>query len=160
MTEPRLAFIHAEDVERQEVVAQQHGDTRVSVWSRFLEFNERRMVALVDYDPNLILERHGHKSDHTIFIIEGEVTISGHVCTPGTLIVLEEGAEFGPLIAGPNGCRLLEHYAGDPMPVPKNKPEYYSILQERGIERLPNPRYQPPAGSPDYAYTGEGDVVS
>jgi hypothetical protein len=158
--EPRLAFVHADDIPRQEVVAQQHGDTRVSVWFRFLEFTDRRMVGLVDYDPGLVLERHQHKSDHTIFIIDGEVTISGHLCPPGTLIVLEQGAEFGPIVAGPNGCRLLEHYAGDPMPVPVDKDEYYGILAERGIDRLPNPRYIPPEGAPNYAYDGSGDVAS
>lgn len=160
MSEPRLAFFHAERAEPQEVVAQQHGDRRVSVWLRYLEFTERRMVALTDYDPGLILERHGHKSDHTIFIIEGEVTISGHHCPPGTLIVLEEGAEFGPIIAGPNGCKLLEHYFGDPMPVPKDKDEYHALLAERGIERLPNPRYTLPADAPDFAYDGTGDIAS
>jgi redox-sensitive bicupin YhaK (pirin superfamily) len=160
MTEPRLAFIHAEDVPKQEVVAQMHGGRRVSVWSQFLEFTERRMVALVEYDPGLVLERHQHKSDHTIYIIEGEVSISGHRCTPGTLIVLEKGATFGPMITGPAGCRLLEHYAGDPMPVPVDKEEYYGILRERSIERLPNPRYSPPEGAPSYAYDGSGDVAS
>lgn len=159
-SEPRLAFIHAEDVTPQEVVAQQHGDTRVSVWFRFLEYNDRRLVGLVTYDPGLVLERHQHKSDHTIFIIDGEVTISGHLCTPGTLIVLEQGAEFGPIIAGPNGCRLLEHYTGDPMPVPVDKEEYYGLLDERGIGRLPNPIVTLPDTAPDYAYDGTGDVAS
>jgi hypothetical protein len=160
VNEPRLAFIHADECPPQEVVAQQHGDRRVSVWLRYLDFNDRHMVALTDYDAGLVLERHGHKSDHFIFIIEGDVTMNGHHCPPGTLIVLEEGAEFGPIVAGPAGCRLLEHYAGDPMPVPKDKAEYHALLAERGIERLPNPRYTLPSDAPDYAYDGSGDIAS
>ena len=46
------------------------------------------------------------------------------------------------------------------MPVPKDKDEYYAILAERGIGRLPNPRYTPPEGAPSYAYDGSGDVAS
>lgn len=160
MAEPRLAFVHADQVDAQEVVAQMHGDTRVSVWLKFLEFTDQRMVALTHYDPNLVLERHGHASDHTIFVIDGDVTISGHHCPAGTLIVLERGAEFGPIIAGPNGARILEHYMGDPMPVPKDKEEYYALLEARGITRLQNPRYTPPAGAPDHAYDGTGDIAS
>ena len=29
---------------------------------------------------------------------------------------------------------------GDPRPVPASKEEYYALLKERGIVRLPNPR--------------------
>jgi hypothetical protein len=36
----------------------------------------------------------------------------------GTLLVLEKGAVFGPLIAGPDGAMLFETWAGDPRPVP------------------------------------------
>ena len=115
------------------------------MWLRYLEFTERRMVGLVDYDPGLILERHQHKSDHTIFIIEGEVTISGHHCPPGTLIVLEQGAEFGPIIAGPNGCKPARALLRRSDAGAEGQRRVLRLLAERGIERLPNPRYTSPA---------------
>ena len=52
---PRLAFAHIDDVPWNEVVAQQHGDRRVSVHEKFLEWTPHRMVALTRYDPGMII---------------------------------------------------------------------------------------------------------
>src|SRR4051795_6633599 len=89
---PALKFVHTDEVEAQEVVAQLHGDRRVGVHLKFLEWSKERMVAHTYYDPGLILERHAHASDALIFIIEGEVGIGGRSCPAGTLVVLEQGA--------------------------------------------------------------------
>src|SRR5207253_1829266 len=101
---PRLAFVHIDDVKPQEVVAQMHGDRRAGVHIQFLEWSPAHMVAHTRYDPGLVLERHGHRSDAFVYILEGLVTIGDRPCPPGTLVVLEKGASFGPLIAGPDGC--------------------------------------------------------
>ena len=69
-------------------------------------------------------------------------------CPPGTLIVLELGAAFGPLIAGASGALLFETWAGDPRPVPANKEEYYALLKAKGIVRLPNPKFTKPDTAP------------
>jgi hypothetical protein len=66
----------------------------------------------------------------------------------GTLIVLEQGATFGPLIAGERGCLLLEVWFGDPRPVPEDRAAYETLLAERGIVRLATPRFERPAGAP------------
>ena len=42
--QPRLAFVHVDDVPWTEVVAQQHGDRRVSVREKFLEWTPERMA--------------------------------------------------------------------------------------------------------------------
>jgi hypothetical protein len=114
------------------------------------------MVAFTYYDPGLILERHAHQSDALVFVIEGDVEVGGHPCPPGTLIVLEKGAAFGPLIAGPKGCTFLECYGDDVRPAPVDKDGYFKLLAERGIERLPNPVWEAPAGAPARA-RGEED---
>jgi len=145
---PRLAFVHIDDVPWTEVIAQQHGERRVSVHEKFLEWNAQRMVVLGRYDPHVVIERHGHASDHLVYVLEGELTVGDRVCPPGTLIVLEVGAKFGPLIAGAQGALLLETWAGDPRPVPGNKDEYYALLRERGIVRLPNPPFTKPDTAP------------
>jgi hypothetical protein len=49
------------------------------------------------------------------------------------LVVLEQGAVFGPLVAGPAGTELLEFYAGDPRPVPADPDGFAKLLEERGI---------------------------
>jgi hypothetical protein len=146
--EPRLTFVHVDDVKTQEVVAQMHGDRRVGVHLKFLEWTPERMVAYTRYDPDLVLERHGHASDAAVFVIDGHLTVGSRECPPGTLIVLEKGATFGPLVAGPDGCTFLEWYGDDVRPVPADKEEYFQLLAARGIERLPNPLWEAPIGAP------------
>jgi ChrR Cupin-like domain len=146
--EPRLAFVHADDVPWVEVVAQMHGAERVSVHEKFLEWNSKRMVVLGRYDPGMVIERHGHASDHLVYVLEGKLDVGRRSCPAGTLIVLEQGAVFGPLIAGEEGCLLFESWSGDPRPVPSDKEEYYALLRERGIERLPNPKFERPTTAP------------
>ena len=56
-----LKITHLDDVEWQEVKAQQHGDRRVSVWEKYLEWTPQLMVLYARYDPGMLIERHGHK---------------------------------------------------------------------------------------------------
>src|SRR5207245_2925237 len=95
--EPRVAFVHIDDVPWNEVIAQLHGERRVSVHEKFLEWNAQRMVVLGRYDPHVVIERHGHASDHLVYVLDGELMVGDRHCPPGTLIVLEVGAKFGPL---------------------------------------------------------------
>ena len=145
---PRLAFVRIDDVPWTEVIAQLHGERRVSVHEKFLEWNEQRMVVLGRYDPEVVIERHGHASDHLVYVLEGELLVGDRVCSAGTLIVLELGATFGPLVAGAGGALLFEVWMGDPRPVPADKEEYYALLKERGIVRLPNPKFTKPDTAP------------
>jgi len=145
---PRLAFVHIDDVPWREVIAQMHGATRVSVHEKFLEWTAQQMVVLGRYDPHVVIERHGHKSNHLVYVLEGNLMVGEHHCPAGTLIVLEVGASFGPLIAGDAGALLFEVWMGDPAPVPANKEQYYALLRERGIERLPPPPIERPATAP------------
>ncbi|HVN86778.1 MAG TPA: hypothetical protein VMW17_18255 [Candidatus Binatia bacterium] len=152
---PRLAFVHIDDVPWTEVIAQMHGERRVSVHEKFLEWNAKRMVVLGRYDPNVVIERHGHASDHLVYVLEGELMVGDRRCPAGTLIVLEVGAKFGPLIAGERGALLFETWAGDPRPVPDDKQAYYALLKEKGIVRLPNPRFSKPATAPTQPQDGK-----
>jgi hypothetical protein len=153
--QPRLAFVNVADVPWNEVIAQLHGERRVSVHEKFLEWNARRMVVLGRYDPHVVIERHGHASDHLVYVLEGDLMVGDRHCPPGTLIVLEFGATFGPLIAGDNGALLFEVWMGDPRPVPADKEGYYALLKEKGIVRLPNPAIKMPATAPRHADDGK-----
>jgi len=152
---PRLAFVHVDDVPWTEVIAQQHGEQRVSVHEKFLEWNAQRMVVLGRYDPNVIIERHGHASDHLVYVMEGDLLVGDRPCPAGTLIVLELGAVFGPLIAGPRGALLFETWAGNPRPVPADKAGYYALLESKGIVRLPNPPFSKPTTALTHADDGK-----
>jgi hypothetical protein len=145
---PRLAFVHLDDVPWQEVIAQQHGDRRVSVHEKFLEWTPQRMVVVGRYEPGMVIERHGHASDNLVYVMEGDLTVGDRPCPSGTLIVLERGAVFGPLIAGPGGCLLFETWGEDVTPVPADKAGYAALLAERDITRLPNPPFERPANAP------------
>ena len=48
--EPRLVFRHVDDVPWQEVKAQRHGERRVSVWEKHLEWTPERLVLYARYD--------------------------------------------------------------------------------------------------------------
>ena len=152
---PRLAFVHIDALPWNEVIAQMHGDRRVSVHEKFLEWTAQRMVVLGRYDPNVVIERHGHASDHLVYVLDGDLVVGDRHCPRGTLIVLEVGATFGPLIAGDQGALLFEVWMGDPRPVPADKEEYYALLEQKGIVRLPNPPITKPASAPPHADDGK-----
>jgi hypothetical protein len=144
---PRLVFVHQDDVPWTEVLAQLHGARRVSVHEKFLEWTPRRMVVLGRYDPGVVIERHGHRSDHLVYVLDGDLVVGDRPCPAGTLVVLEEEATFGPLVAGARGALLLEVWMGDPAPVPADKAEYEALLRARGIVRLPPPAVERPASA-------------
>jgi hypothetical protein len=92
----------------------------------------------------MVIERHGHKSDHIVYVLDGEITVGDTRCGPGTNIVLEQGAVFGPIEAGPAGALLLEIMMGDPRAEPDDPSAFAALLAERGITPLPNPPISAP----------------
>jgi hypothetical protein len=136
---PELRVTNVDDIEWQEVKAQAHGDRRVSVWEKYLEWSPHLLVLYAKYDPGMLVERHGHRSDHVVFVISGELRVGDRACGPGTNLVLEEGAVFGPIEAGPDGAVLLEIMMGDPRAVPADRAEFEALCAARGITPLPNP---------------------
>jgi predicted enzyme related to lactoylglutathione lyase len=140
---PDLIFRHIDDVAGQEVRAQLHGQRRVGVQCRFLEWSPARTVIYTEYGPGLVLEVHGHRSDHVIYVIDGSVRIGEVDCRAGTMVLLEHGAVFGPIEAGPDGTKLLEFYTGDPRHVSVDPAGYEALLAERGIVTLPHPSFDP-----------------
>jgi quercetin dioxygenase-like cupin family protein len=145
MTAPGPRITRIDDVEWQEVKAQQHGDRRVSVWEKYLEWTPELMVLYARYDPGMLIERHGHLSDHIVYVLDGEITVGNERCAAGTNIVLPKGAVFGPIEAGANGALLLEVMMGDPRAVPADPEAHAALLAARGITPLPNPPLETPA---------------
>lgn len=139
-----LKITHIDDVPWQEVKAQQHGDRRVSIWEKYLEWTPGLMVLYARYDPGMLVERHGHRSDHIVYVLEGEITVGDVVCRAGTNIVLEQGAVFGPIEAGSDGAFLLEIMMGDPRAVAADPDGFRRLLDERGVTPLPNPPMETP----------------
>jgi hypothetical protein len=137
MPEPR--FRHADDLKWQEVRAQQHGTRRASVREKWLEFTPQILTLYARWDPGMIVHRHGHNSDHLVFVLEGEMTCGDVRCTKGMHIWLERGAALGPLIAGPQGVELFEVMLGDPRSWPADPEGFAKLLAQRGVQPLENP---------------------
>jgi hypothetical protein len=145
-----LKFRHVSEVPAIEVKAQQHGDRRVSVWLRTLERDKVGVLATF-YDPGMVLERHGHSSDHVVYIINGMLMVGDRECPAGTAVILEHGATFGPLVAGPEGTEFVEFYSGDLTPVPEDEEAFAAQLTERGITAL-TPTFQPREAAPSHEH--------
>ena len=139
-------FTHLDDLKWQEVRRQQHGDRIVSVREKWPEFSDRYLTVYAKYDPGVIVQAHGHNSDHIVFVLEGDVMCGDVHCPAGTHIALDQGDTFGPFIAGPDGATLFEIMMGDPRSFPADLEGFDKLLAERGVEQLPNP----PIDMPDW----------
>ena len=132
-------FVHLDDVPWQEVRRQRHGDREASVREKWLEFSPRYLSLYARWDPGMIVHAHGHRSDHVVFVLEGDMTCGDVHCRAGTHIALDHGDTFGPFIAGPDGVVLFEVMMGDPRSFPADPDGYRALLAARGAEQLPNP---------------------
>ena len=97
----------------------------------------------------MIVRRHGHRSPHTLTVLEGSFTCDGVECGPGTHIELPLGAAFGPFVAGPEGVHLYEVMLGDPRSWSDEPEAMDRALAEHGVVPLPDPPVELPAGLED-----------
>src|SRR3982750_1610021 len=139
-------FTHLDKLKWQEVRRQQHGERIVSVREKWMEFSDRYLSLYAQWDPGMIVQAHGHNSDHIVFVIEGSMRCGDVECTAGMHIALDQGETFGPFVAGPDGVLLYEIMMGDPRSFPADPDGYARFLAERGITQLPNPPLGMPAG--------------
>jgi hypothetical protein len=144
---PRIR--HLDELDWQEVRRQQHGNHTASVYEKWVEFSPRYLSLYARWDPGMIVQPHGHNSDHVVFVIEGDMTCGDVRCPPGTHIALDQGDTFGPFVAGPDGVVLFEVMMGDPRSFPADPEGYERFLAERGVVQLPNPPIKLPHGYED-----------
>ena len=140
---PEPIFRHLDDPEVpwQQVRRQQNRDgSESSVWEKWLAFSTDPLYLSLyaRYDPGMIVRRHGHRSPHVVFVLEGELVVGDRSCPAGTHIELPEGAAFGPLISGTAGCVLFEVMLGDPRSWGERPELYEQALADAGAEPLPD----------------------
>jgi hypothetical protein len=87
----------------------------------------------------MIVQPHGHNSNHVVYVLEGEMTCGDVRCVKGTHIALDQGDTFGPFVAGPDGVELFEVMMGDPRSFSADPEGYERFLAERNVQQLPNP---------------------
>jgi hypothetical protein len=147
---PRI--VHVDDVPSQEVRRQQHGPdpaATASVHERWLDAEGRFLALHARWDPGMLVQPHGHNSDHVVLVLSGSMTCGAVECRPGTHIALDHGDDFGPFVAGPDGVELYEVMMGDPRSFPARQDEWRALLAERDVHPLPNPPIVLPGGLTD-----------
>lgn len=135
------------DVPWQQVRAVKRADgSTASVWEKWLAFSPSPpyLSLYAKWDPGVVVRRHGHYSDHVVFVIEGEMWCEGRHCPAGTHIELPKGALFGPFVAGAQGTLLLEVMMGDPRSWSDDPQAFLDALAEQGAEALPDPPIELP----------------
>src|SRR6476646_488911 len=118
MTGESPRFVHVDDLEWQEVRRQRHDGTERSVHEKWFDLNGDYLSLYARWDPGMMVQPHGHNSNHVVFVLEGDMTCGDVHCRPGTHISLDQGDTFGPFIAGPEGVVLFEVMMGDPRSFP------------------------------------------
>lgn len=150
--EPRFTDRHGDDVPWIPVRSQRNADGSEShVWEQWVAFSvEPLYLALfARWDPGMIVRRHGHRSPHTLTVLEGTLRCGDRDLGPGAHVELPLGAAFGPFIAGPDGVHLYEVMLGDPRSWSDEPEAMAAVLAERGVEPLPDPPIELPAGLED-----------
>ncbi len=147
---PRI--VHVDDVPWQEVRRQQHGPDQArtaSVYERWLDTQGEFLSLHARWDPGMMVQPHGHNSDHVVFVLEGSMTCGDVECGPGTHIALDQGDDFGPFVAGPEGVVLFEVMMGDPRSFPAARTSGMRSWRSATSRLLPNPPIDLPGGLVD-----------
>jgi len=146
--EPIFRHLDDPDMGFRRVRAQRNADRSESfVREKWFSFSPdpQYLSLYAEYDPGMIVRRHGHFSPHIVFVLEGEVLVGDTHCPAGTHIELPFGAAFGPIVAGPEGCTMFEVMLGDPRSWGDEPEAFDRVLAERGVEALPDPPLEFPA---------------
>jgi hypothetical protein len=126
---PRI--VHVDEVPWQEVRRQQHGPDparTASVYERWLDTSGGFLSLHARWDPGMMVQPHGHNSDHVVFVLEGSMTCGDVECGPGTHIAL---------------------MMGDPRSFPARQDEWHALLADHDVRLLPNPPIDLPGGLVD-----------
>jgi hypothetical protein len=135
-----------DDEKWQEVRAIELPTGPAYVREKWLEFSDKCLSLYAKWDPGMMIHKHGHNSEHVVFVLSGSMTCGDVECKAGMHITLEQGAAFGPFVAGPDGVELFEVMMGDPRSFPADTEGFEKLLAEKGARRLPNP----PIDMPDW----------
>jgi hypothetical protein len=70
-------------------------------------------LVVTKFSPGAELPAHSHDSVFCDAVVEGSMIVGGQANPKGTIRLVPSKVGYGPSIAGPEGCTLLEFYADD-----------------------------------------------
>lgn len=140
MTESAPVYWHLDDIDWTPVQRQRNADGSESVVrEKWPIIRPGFLSAHVHYEPGMIVRRHGHRSNHVVYVLDGGAWIGGDWCEAGTHIHVPLGATFGPIVAGPEGVTCWETSFGE-FGGWGDEPEVVEReLAARGVTPLPDP---------------------
>jgi hypothetical protein len=149
---------HAEEIAPGVVLRRLHpggsggpnGETRNDfpggqTWSEYYNLGSEEdaftmMVPDVRMPPNQLWPLHWHDCWTVVVILEGNCLIGDWYMAPGDVFVAAPSLEYGPLVNGPKGCRLLEIFADMALSPGGYAPEYRDHPTLRGGDHAFKPR--------------------
>lgn len=141
---PRLRVGNVHDLPWLRSREQQNADGSQSAVLNRIVASGPMFVTYTRYEPGMMLARHSHQADEVIYILEGEVRVGERLWTEGTVAILEAGAYFGPLVAGPKGALLFEVFNGRAERAGQDRSGWDALKAEHGVTELPIPAYSIP----------------
>ncbi len=77
-------------------------------------------VFISDWPPHAEADPHTHAEDYFEYVISGSQRVGKKWFKAGDIRIARGGTYYGPLVAGPEGCRVMVMFAGsawEPIPV-------------------------------------------
>ena len=123
-----------DDVTRNEIPGGQTWSEIVMLGSE----SDGRIMALPDIrlPPNQLWPLHWHDCWTVVVILEGGCTIGDWYMDVGDVFIAAPSIEYGPLLIGPRGCRLLEIFADLALSPGGYSPEYRDHPTLRGGQHV------------------------
>ena len=68
-------------------------------------------ILIVKYEPGSRVEPHYHDADYCSIVVEGSIEVTRRTHDVGSIRIVNAGTVYGPLVAGPEGCTVIEVFA-------------------------------------------------
>jgi len=94
------------------------------------------MIPDIRMPANQLWPFHWHDCWTAVVVLEGKCVIGDWYMQPGDVFIAEPSIEYGPLLIGPHGCRLLEVFAQGHLAPGGYAPEYRDHPTLQGGERV------------------------
>jgi hypothetical protein len=114
-------------------------------WSEMIMMGDQNdsfqmMIPDIRLPANQYWPLHWHDCWTVVLIVEGQCLIGDWWMQPGDVFITEPSLEYGPLIIGPQGCRLFEIFAKAHLSPGGYAPEYRDHPTLQGAPSVFSPR--------------------